>query len=147
MNVICTTTEDQLQDAFSIRKAVFVEEQKVPIELEIDEFEDQSTHFVLYDGLTPVGAGRFRILDQIGKVERICILSSHRGNGSGKLIMQSIEKFATIQNIKTLKLNAQTYAIPFYEKLGYKVVSDEFLDAGIPHKAMVKTIVKSKAVI
>lgn len=141
MNVIRTTTEDQLQDAFTVRKKVFVEEQKVPIELEIDEFENNSTHFVLYDQLTPVGAGRFRILDGIGKVERICILSTYRGNGAGTLIMQAIEQFAIGQNIATLKLNAQTYAVPFYEKLGYKVVSAEFMDAGIPHKTMMKAVI------
>ncbi|GIN83954.1 N-acetyltransferase [Heyndrickxia sporothermodurans] len=140
MKVIQVTTEQQLNDAFNIRKIVFVEEQHVDIEEEIDQFEDSSDHFVLYDEDKPAGAGRFRILDGIGKVERICILPSYRGKGAGKLIMDAIHQFATDQNILKLKLNAQTHAIPFYEKLGYQVVSEEFLDAGIPHKTMKKTL-------
>lgn len=145
MKVVKTSTDQQLQDAFNIRKKVFVEEQHVPLELEIDEFENTATHFVLYDDDQPIGAGRFRILDGIGKVERICILSSYRGTGAGRRIMKAIEAYATEIDIKALKLHAQTYAIPFYEKLGYDVISDEFMDADIPHKAMKKIIVHSIA--
>lgn len=140
MKVIQAGTEAQLQDAFSIRKKVFVEEQQVPIEIEIDEHEDNSAHFVLYDEDKPVGAGRFRILDGKGKVERICILSEYRGNGSGIQIMLGIEEYAKSLPVKELVLNSQSYAVPFYEKLGYSVVSDEFLDAGIPHRKMIKKV-------
>jgi len=140
MIVVKAISEDQLQDAFNIRKTVFVEEQKVPFELEIDEFENDSDHFVLYSNGTPIGAGRFRVLDGKGKIERICVLSDKRGSGAGNKIMNEIEHYAKESGIGVLKLNAQTYAIPFYEKLGYSVVSDEFLDAGIPHKTMEKNI-------
>ncbi len=140
MNIVKVTTEDQLKDAFTIRKTVFVEEQQVPEEEEIDQFEDAADHFVLYDENHPVGAGRFRVVDGKGKVERICVLSSYRGKGSGKIIMEAIEQHALEKGLKKLKLNAQTHAIPFYEKLQYEVVSDEFLDAGIPHKTMEKAL-------
>lgn len=140
MNVVKVSTETQLHDAYNIRNKVFVEEQKVPYELEIDEFEPHSDHFVLYSEGTPIGAGRFRVLDGKGKIERICVLSLNRGSGAGKIIMGAIEDHAKESGIVILKLNAQTYAIPFYEKLGYTVVSDEFLDAGIPHKTMEKII-------
>ncbi|WP_044337657.1 GNAT family N-acetyltransferase [Rossellomorea aquimaris] len=140
MKVEVAKTEDQIQEVFNIRKTVFVEEQKVPLEEEIDEFENDSTHFVLYDQNHAVGAGRFRILDGIGKVERICVLESVRGKGAGREIMLAIEEYAKQLPLSQLKLNAQTYAIPFYESLDYKVTSDEFLDAGIPHKAMKKDI-------
>jgi predicted GNAT family N-acyltransferase len=132
------TTQQELEEAFSIRRTVFVEEQKVPMEEEIDQFENDCTHFVLYDNKKPVGAGRFRYLDGYGKVERICILPENRQNGSGKTIMNAIEKHAKEQGISKLKLNAQTQAIPFYERLGYEAVSEVFLDAGIPHKTMIK---------
>lgn len=140
MKVEVAKTENQIQEVFNIRKTVFVEEQKVPLEEEIDEFENESTHFVLYDQTVAVGAGRFRILDGIGKVERICVLESVRGKGAGREIMLAIEEHAKQQPLSQLKLNAQTYAIPFYEGLGYKVTSDEFLDARIPHKTMKKDI-------
>jgi predicted GNAT family N-acyltransferase len=140
VNVEVAKTEDQIQEVFHIRKTVFVEEQQVPLEEEIDEYENDSTHFVLYEENKAVGAGRFRILDGIGKVERICVLKSTRGKGAGRKLMLAIEEYAKHQPLSQLKLNAQTYAIPFYEGLGYQVVSDEFLDAGIPHKTMKKTI-------
>ncbi|MCC5804446.1 GNAT family N-acetyltransferase [Rossellomorea vietnamensis] len=140
MNVEVAKTEDQIQEVFHIRKTVFVEEQQVPLEEEIDEYENHSTHFVLYDQNKAVGAGRFRILDGVGKVERICVLKSIRGKGAGRTLMLGIEEYAKRQPLSQLKLNAQTYAIPFYEGLGYQVTSEEFLDAGIPHKTMKKTI-------
>jgi predicted GNAT family N-acyltransferase len=95
---------------------------------------------VLYDDGKPIGAGRFRIVDHgLGKIERICVLPQYRGRGAGKLIMEAIERFAKQQGVPKLKLNAQTHAESFYEKLGYKTVSDVFMEAGIPHVTMVKT--------
>ncbi|MFD2443238.1 GNAT family N-acetyltransferase [Bacillus sp. CGMCC 1.16607] len=141
MKLKIVTTAEELQDAFSIRKEVFVAEQKVPEEEEIDQYEDDATHFILYSDKRAIGAGRFRVLDGIGKVERICVRKEARGTGAGKEIMRGIEDFAKANQIPSLKLNAQTQAIPFYESLGYEIVSEEFLDAGIPHKTMKKTLV------
>ena len=138
LHVEHVSTQQQKDDAFAVRKLVFVDEQQVPLEEEIDQHEEHSEHFVLYNGETPVGAGRFRSVDSKGKFERICVLSSHRGNGSGALLMTEIEKYAVKNGYTTLKLNAQTHALSFYEKLGYHITSDEFLDAGIPHKSMEK---------
>ncbi|RDI47733.1 GNAT family N-acetyltransferase [Falsibacillus pallidus] len=140
MKLQVVQNKQELEQAFLIRTKVFVEEQKVPEEEEIDQFENDSTHFLLMNDGDPIGAGRFRNLEGKGKVERICVLSSQRGTGAGKIIMSGIEEFAKTQGLKILKLNAQTQAIPFYEKLGYEVVSDEFLDAGIPHRTMEKAI-------
>ncbi|MGJ7910370.1 GNAT family N-acetyltransferase [Neobacillus sp. LXY-1] len=112
----------------------------MPVEEEIDQFEEDSTHFVMYHDGHPIGAGRFRILDGIGKVERICVLKDARQLGAGKQIMNTIETYANQKGIHKLKLNAQIHAIPFYSRLGYTTSSEEFLDAGIPHKTMIKTI-------
>lgn len=141
MELKIVASEQELQEAFSIRKTVFVEEQHVPLVEEIDHHEDEATHFVLVEDQRAIGAGRFREVEGIGKVERICVLQEARGTGAGKEIMLGIELFAKANGFHTLKLNAQTYAIPFYEKLGYTVISDEFMDAGIPHKTMKKTLV------
>jgi predicted GNAT family N-acyltransferase len=84
----------------------------------------------------PIGAGRYREVEDYGKIERICILANYRKNGSGKQLMDEIIRYAKETGAKKVKLNAQTHALPFYEKLGFTVTSDEFLDAGIPHKAM-----------
>ncbi|PLT33906.1 GNAT family N-acetyltransferase [Bacillus sp. V5-8f] len=141
MNVKIAATKEEREDAFSVRTKVFIDEQNVPVKEEIDRFEDESAHFVLYDDSQfAIGAGRFRVLDDFGKVERICVLSSARQQGAGAAIMNAIHKFAASKGITKLKLNAQVHAIPFYEKLGYQTISDEFLDAGIPHKTMIKNI-------
>ncbi|MEL3974664.1 GNAT family N-acetyltransferase [Rossellomorea oryzaecorticis] len=142
MRVEIANSESQLEEVFQIRKTVFVNEQHVPLAEEIDEFENGSTHFVLYDGDLAAGAGRFRIVDGgIGKIERICVLKNLRSKGAGREIMLAMEQYAKDKSIPKLKLNAQTYAIPFYEGLGFEIVSEEFMDAGIPHKTMVKTII------
>ncbi|CAM3768435.1 GNAT family N-acetyltransferase [Mesobacillus thioparans] len=141
MEVKIVNSEQELADAFEVRKTVFIHEQNVPEEEEIDQFESDSVHFVLYDDNSkPAGAGRFRVLDGVGKVERICVLKGNRKTGAGVAVMNKIEDYARSHGIKTLKLNAQTHAIPFYSRLGYETVSEEFMDAGIPHKTMKKSI-------
>lgn len=131
----------ELQEAFAVRKKVFVEEQAVPEELELDDYDATASHFIVIDGQAVIGAARLREIDsQTGKVERVCILNSYRGQNLGVLIMNELEAFAKQLGLKKLKLNAQTYAIPFYEKLQYIVTSDEFMDAGIPHRSMEKYI-------
>jgi predicted GNAT family N-acyltransferase len=132
--------QKELEDAYTVRKTVFVEEQAVPLEEEIDAYENEAEHFVMYNEDSPIGAGRFRLVDGYGKVERICILKEARKTGAGKAIMNTIETYALEKGIQKLKLNAQTHAIPFYAGLGYEVVSEEFMDAGIPHKTMVKKL-------
>ncbi|MCQ5364081.1 GNAT family N-acetyltransferase [Anoxybacillus salavatliensis] len=127
------------RDALLVRRAVFIDEQGVSEEEEIDAFESESVHFVLYDDDKPIAAGRFRTIDGVGKIERICVLPSYRGRGIGKQMMEAIEQYAK-QHVTKVKLNAQTHAEPFYKQLGYETVSDVFLDAGIPHVTMVKTI-------
>ncbi|MGN1401552.1 MAG: GNAT family N-acetyltransferase [Bacillus sp. (in: firmicutes)] len=132
-------TKKQKQDAFTVRRRVFVEEQGVPADLEIDPYDDEAIHFVLYNEESDaIGAGRFRTIDGNGKIERICIDTDVRHGGGGKLIMEAIEQYALQRGIRLLKLNSQTTALRFYEKLGYSSVSDEFLEAGIPHRTMMK---------
>ncbi|KPN97485.1 GNAT family N-acetyltransferase [Lysinibacillus sp. ZYM-1] len=140
-NVKIVETKQEHDDAFAVRKKVFVEEQGVPLHLECDAEDATATHFIMYDDDEPVGAARLRsIEDNTAKIERVCILQSQRGKKLGALIMKEMEKYAISIHMKTLKLHAQSHAIPFYEKLGYAVTSPEFMDAGIPHRAMEKQI-------
>ncbi|TMW72981.1 GNAT family N-acetyltransferase [Alteribacter natronophilus] len=141
MDIRVVKSEKEKEDAFQVRRTVFVDEQHVPEEEEIDEFEEEAVHFVAYadsEGEKPVGAGRLRILDDIGKVERICVLKEFRTQGVGDRIMQKIEEEAERHPIEELKLNAQVQAERFYKRLGYETISGEFFDAGIPHVAMRK---------
>jgi len=134
-------TEKEYNDAIFIRRKVFVEEQDVPAHLELDEFDSEAVHFIAYDGETPFGAGRIRKIEpSIGKIERVCILENYRGKNLGNLIMQSMEDYAISKVFHKLKLNAQSHALPFYEKRNYIMTSPEFLEAGIPHRAMEKSL-------
>lgn len=134
-------TEQEKNDAFLVRQKVFVEEQGVPVHLELDDYDQSAIHFVAYDQDMPIGAGRIREPEPgIAKVERVCILPNYRGKHLGNLIMEKMESFAKETGLKCVKLNAQSYAVPFYEKLNYAVTSPEFMDAGIPHRAMKKEL-------
>lgn len=135
------TTEADRNRAFSLRKEVFVKEQGVPLSLELDEHDETAIHFIVNDGDQTIATARLREIEpKVGKVERVCVLSKYRGKRLGALIMETVEQHATALNFKTLKLNAQSYAVPFYEKLNYAVTSPEFMDAGIPHRAMEKNL-------
>lgn len=140
MHIKTVSAPEEIAAAYRVRKAVFVEEQHVPIEIEIDEYEDDSIHFICLNDTTPIGASRLRLLDSLGKLERICVLKEYRGQSIGKQIIKEMEKEIIKHGINTAKLNAQTHAISFYESLGYEVVTGEFMDAGIPHVTMVKTL-------
>lgn len=142
MDIQKVTTNEQLQEAYRIRKTVFVDEQHVPIEEEIDDFEEEAIHFICYSENEVVGASRLRFVDQFGKLERICVLKSFRGRSLGKEIIKRMEEEIIDQGYTKAKLHAQTHAKEFYEQLGYRVVSDEFMDAGIPHVAMMKQLPK-----
>lgn len=140
-NITIATQDQERADAFFVRRKVFVEEQGVPQDLELDELDNTSDHFVVYDAGEPIGAGRFReVSTGIGKVERVCILPNYRGKNLGKQIMQELETHAISKNFEKILLNAQSYALPFYEKMGYTITSPEFMDADIPHRAMQKLI-------
>ncbi|MGE7882233.1 GNAT family N-acetyltransferase [Bacillus sp. NPDC094077] len=140
MHAQIVQTDEQLRDAFSVRKQVFVNEQRVSAEEEYDEFEETSTHVVIYDDKIPVGAGRFRTIDGIGKIERICVLASHRKKGIGKIVMDALEAYAKEESLPKVKLHAQTHAENFYKKLGYVTSSNVFLEANIPHVVMIKEL-------
>lgn len=141
VEVKVVTTEEEKQLAFHVRMKVFVEEQGVPRHLELDEFDQEAVHFIVQKDNEIIGAARLREIEPgFGKIERVCILKEFRGLKLGASIMKFIEEYAVEHHWKKLKLNAQVYAIPFYEKLGYTVTSPEFLDAYIPHRAMEKSI-------
>jgi len=140
VNIKVVETKEEKNQVFQIRTTVFVDEQKVSIEEEIDEFEDSAIHFIGYENEVPVAASRLRWVDEYGKIERVCILKEYRGKSYGTDMINRMEVEVTKKGYTKTKLNAQTRAVDFYKRLGYKVVSGEFLDAGIPHVTMTKQI-------
>lgn len=89
MNLKTVETKEELQDAYHVRMEVFVDEQNVPPEEEIDEFEKIATHFVMYDQDKPIAASRLRFVDEYGKLERICVVKIIVENlAANNLLMQ-----------------------------------------------------------
>ncbi|RCW69764.1 GNAT family N-acetyltransferase [Saliterribacillus persicus] len=140
MDIKIVEDKKQMDDAYHVRCTVFVEEQKVPQELEIDELEQESIHFIGYEGALPIAASRIRLVEDYGKLERVCVLKTHRGKQYGKQIIQFMEDYARERGYLKSKLNGQTHAEGFYQSLGYHTISEEFMDAGIPHVTMIKDL-------
>ncbi|MFE4144835.1 GNAT family N-acetyltransferase [Peribacillus sp. YIM B13472] len=137
------TTENDLKIAFHIRKEVFVEEQGFQLESEFDEFDAlhaSSEHILVYYNEKPVGTGRLRVVDGLGKLERICILEPYRKFGLGKIIIKTLEEIAKENELSMVKLHGQTQAEGFYKKLGYQTSSDVFMEDGGPHLLMIKEL-------
>ena len=89
---------EDLNDAFKIRKIVFIDEQKVPPELEWDEMDKIATHFILYINDTPIGTARTFVQDGIWYIGRMAVLKEHRNQGYGKLIMENVLNYLKSQN-------------------------------------------------
>lgn len=139
-NILVKKVSDatDIQICLTIRHQIFVEGQRVPVDEEVDGLDASSEHFLLFLNQLPAGTTRVRYTGDFAKIERVAILEPYQGKGLGHILMKFVIKDIQQHShvVKKAKLGAQTYAIPFYEKLGFVVCSDEYLDAGIPHKDM-----------
>lgn len=138
-------TEEQLEQALGIRHHVFVIEQQVPAEIEIDQYDviSPDVHHVLLstDGQA-VATGRLIYYSKdTAKMQRIAVLESHRSFGYGRVLLLAMEELARELGLSYSVLDAQCQAQKFYEKLGYEVISEEpFYDADILHVRMKKSL-------
>ena len=123
-----------------MRKEVFVKGQGVPADLEIDDKEDKSIHFLIKNEQELVATCRIRIIDDYAKLERMAVKSKYRKQGIGSLLIDKVENFAQEKNLSQIKLHAQIKAQDFYQKNNYQLVSDEFIEAGIKHVKMEKKL-------
>lgn len=139
------TTLDEMNDALSVRRRVFIEEQNVPESLEIDAYDtDPATspaapHVVAYVEGRCVATGRLLLDSHDGEyphVGRVAVLQEERGKGYGLVVMLALHDIARQRGLRGITLAAQLHAIGFYEKLGYAARDDVFLDAGIEHRWM-----------
>lgn len=142
MEIRKVTSQKERDDAIYVRMIVFVKEQHVPEDEELDQYDETAIHFVGYVQDEPVAASRLRYVDEYGKLERICVRKEFRGKHFGKMLMEEMERQLQQDGYMKAKLNAQTHAIGFYEDQGYEKLSEDvFMDAGIPHVAMIKEFV------
>ncbi|WP_414905825.1 GNAT family N-acetyltransferase [Pseudomonas sp. IT-P253] len=138
MNKIHVRVADWQKDNAEIRRireTVFIAGQSVPPELEWDADDATALHFLAFEGDFPIGTAR---LLPDGQVGRVSVLKDWRGLKVGDALMQAVIFEAEKCGLKQQMLSAQVQATAFYERLGFSLVSEEFLEAGIPHVDMVR---------
>jgi predicted GNAT family N-acyltransferase len=131
---------EERRAAFALREAVFVDEQGVPPELEIDEHDDDALHLVALDGSRIVGACRLVDAGDRAKFGRLVVAPDARGRGIGSALLGEAERRARALGRPRMTLTAQTAAMGLYEQAGYTPLGAVFLDAGIEHVTMEKAL-------
>jgi len=121
------------EEAKRIRFIVFVEEQRVPADLEMDENDAESLHALAYADGQPIGTGR---LLPDGHIGRMAVLKQWRGRGAGKAMLRRLIDAARRRGHREVALSAQVHALEFYRAEGFEPQGAVYEEAGIPHQAM-----------
>ena len=137
MKIINGNTSIYFNDAYAVRKQVFMDEQGFSTEL--DETDKIATHVILYDNDKPIATGRIYQENDEYHIGRICVLQAYRKNHLASIVMQTLEEIGFKQT-DTIYLSAQLQAKGFYEKLGYLAYGDEYMDEHCPHIMMKKEL-------
>ena len=128
--------ENELNDYYNIRRKVFIKEQSCPEEIEIDEYEEDSIHFIgLFNGKAAC-TSRLRFIGDKAKFERLAVLKKYRKYGLGRGMLEHVLAYIDKNNYKTTVTHAQSYLLKFYEDFGFVKEGSEFLEAGIKHYLM-----------
>ncbi|HVN27334.1 MAG TPA: GNAT family N-acetyltransferase [Candidatus Binataceae bacterium] len=137
IEVVAIATPAQLEQAYAIRRRVFIDEQKVPEEIELDDDDARAFHaLALIDGV-PVGTGRMLPhAEHEIKIGRMAVLRELRGSGIGREILEFLMNEARARGFRIAVLHAQLTAEGFYLRSGYQPIGDVFEEAGIAHRKM-----------
>lgn len=125
---------DKDKDVAEIRRTVFIDEQDVPEDLEWDDEDQSAIHILAYMDDKPVATAR---LLKSGRIGRMAVLKQYRQQGIGTAILEYLLDLALEQQCDKISLSSQVHAKQFYERMGFKVTSEIYQDAGIPHLDMV----------
>lgn len=129
-------TQD-LPTCHALRRVVFIDEQGVSEADEVDGLDNKAIHLLAWDGECPVGTARLLVKGETGKIGRVCVLPEVRGLGLGAaLITTALMVLRDQPGVTEATLGSQSHATGFYEKLGFAIEGEEFIDAGIPHRHM-----------
>jgi predicted GNAT family N-acyltransferase len=138
------STPADLDAGYKLRRDVFETEQNIPRPLDRDAFDYSADHVVAFDESGRcVGTGRVVRMDaRTAQIGRMAVAKDQRKSGIGALVLEALERMAEMRGISDLTVNSQLPAEPFYRNRGYARISDVFLDQGVPHVVMKKTIVR-----
>jgi len=132
---------DGKEDAYSVRKRVFIEEQGVPEEMELDECDPLAQHALAYLDSECIGTARLVTLPgnigKVGRIGRMAVLPMHRRRGIGGDLLRALLELSKSHGITQVELHAQLSAIPFYEQFGFIAQGDIYDEAGIAHRDMI----------
>jgi predicted GNAT family N-acyltransferase len=128
------------ESLIEVRRQVFINEQGVPEELEIDDLDPHCLHVKSIKSETGI-IGTARLLPS-AYIGRMCVLRESRNHGAGGLMLSFLIDYALHNHYESLMLNAQTDALPFYQRYGFKADSEIFMEAGIKHRHMTLTLAK-----
>jgi len=118
----------------TIREQVFIREQAVPEALEWDGMDENAIH-ILVRHSSGQAIATARLLND-GHIGRMAVLPDYRQQGVGSAMLRALLKVCQQHQLQAY-LDAQTHALGFYQKMGFKTQGSEFMDAGIPHYRMI----------
>ncbi len=122
----------------AIRETVFIHEQGVPVDLEWDGLDSSCAHVLAWNDCgEAIGTAR---MQPSGTIGRMAVLKDWRGRGVGRALLETLLDLAVRQGLPHVTLSAQTHALGFYERAGFRVTGEPFMDAGIPHRKMEKEL-------
>jgi predicted GNAT family N-acyltransferase len=127
----------ELRKAYAIRMRVFVKEQGVPREIELDHDDDRAIHFLATLCGKAVGTARLVMRGGNAKIGRMAVLRSFRRKGAGGKLLKAAVRAAVRRGARRIYLHAQVPVIGFYEALGFHAIGPVFDEAGIAHRKMV----------
>ena len=137
MEVILVNDNEILEQLFSLRRKVFVEEQGVPPELERDEEDLSAFHAAVIQNGEVIGTGRLVVKGSSGKIGRMAVAEEWRGKGVGSMTLGKLLEIGDEKRLAQICLHSQLQAKPFYLKHGFKPIGDIFEEAGILHQEMI----------
>jgi predicted GNAT family N-acyltransferase len=136
--ILIKVWQEAAEQAYAIRQKVFIEEQGVPQEMELDDLDPIALHALAFQDGQCIGTGRLiKMTDSTGQIGRMAVLEDFRGLGVGRAILIKLIEQAISQSISSLSLHSQVSAIPFYEKLGFIAQGSIYKEAGIAHRNMI----------
>ena len=124
--------KEMAEQAFAIRRKVFVEEEGVDPKLEYDQHEETAHHYLLIIAGKPIATARWRETDAGIKLERFAVLPEFRNRGFGEIILKEVLKDVRKEG-KRVYLHSQLRAVPFYERNGFRKLGEVFYEANMGH--------------
>jgi predicted GNAT family N-acyltransferase len=133
-----------LDAGYALRRDVFETEQNIPRPLDRDAFDYSADHVVAYDDRGRcVGTGRVVRMDsRTAQIGRMAVAKEQRKQGVGALVLEALERMASLRGISEITVNSQLPAESFYRNRGYARAGEVFLDQGVPHVVMRKSLVR-----